>query len=426
MYRKIISCAIVATILIVTDVNAQLKHSATSAFPSYKGLVMAGYQGWFNAPDDGAGRGWNHYHNGKKFEPGNCKFDLWPDMTEYKKTYATPFKYADSSTAYLFSSYDKSTVDLHFKWMKEYGVDGAFVQRFVSTVRSGTSLKHNNTVLAHALDAAKKYHRAIAVMYDFSGMRDSTDVPLIINDWKNLVDSLHLTTGGKHQPYLYHNNKPLVALWGVGFAGRKYTSRSIRRIMDFLQYDPVYGGCAILLGVPTGWREQKGDAGSDTAFVGLLKSADIIQPWFVGRFNANNINDQPKRIAADLAWCKANNVDYVPVVYPGFSWHNMYPTNPTDQIPRNRGTFYWQQIAGAINAGVGMLYVAMFDEIDEGTAIFKVSTNPPVGASPFVKFETGIPSDYYLYLTGKAGAMLRKQEPLSLQVPLPPTISNKN
>ena len=29
------------------SVTGQTKHSADSLYPSYKGLVMAGYQGWF-------------------------------------------------------------------------------------------------------------------------------------------------------------------------------------------------------------------------------------------------------------------------------------------------------------------------------------------------------------------------------------------
>ena len=37
------------------DTTVQLKSA------SYKGLVMAGYQGWFNAEGDGADRGWNHH-----------------------------------------------------------------------------------------------------------------------------------------------------------------------------------------------------------------------------------------------------------------------------------------------------------------------------------------------------------------------------
>src|SRR6476620_625413 len=86
------------------------KHSKTSKFTSYKGLIMAGYQGWFNAPSDGADRGWNHYRKGKIFEPGACTIDLRPDMTEYKKQYKTSFQLPDGKPAYVFSSYDKSTI----------------------------------------------------------------------------------------------------------------------------------------------------------------------------------------------------------------------------------------------------------------------------------------------------------------------------
>jgi hypothetical protein len=257
-------------------------------------------------------------------------------------------------------------------------------------------------------------------MYDLSGMRDSVDVPLLINDWKNLVDSLKITRQGNDQTYLYHNGKPLVALWGVGFAGRKYILRSIERLMDFLKNDPVYGGCAILLGVPTYWRELRKDTENDPRLHEVLRKVDIVHPWTVGRFSNDSTYQEYRQVQkADLQWCKQNKVDYVPVVFPGFSWHNMYAKSPANQIPRNRGQFYWNQLSGAIGAGAEMIYVAMFDEVDEGTAIFKISKNPPVGQSSFVTFEEDIPSDYYLYLTGFAGKMLRKEIPFQENIPAP-------
>ena len=56
----------------------------------------------------------------------------------------------------------------------------------------------------------------------------------------------------------------------------------------------------------------------------------------------------------------------------------------------------------AIKAGAEMIYVAMFDEVNEGTAIFKCSDNPPVSeVAQFIDMD-GKPSDHYLWLTGKA------------------------
>ena len=116
--------------------NAQIKHSPVSKFMTYKGLALAGYQGWFDTEDDGAGRGWNHYKHNNEFRPGKCNIDFWPDMTEYKVKYRTPFINPDGKAAYIFSSYDKSTTELHFKWMKDYGIDCVFMQRFVQTIKS--------------------------------------------------------------------------------------------------------------------------------------------------------------------------------------------------------------------------------------------------------------------------------------------------
>ena len=59
---------------------------------------MCGYQGWFCAEGDCSGRGWVHYGKGE-FDPHNSTVDLWPDVTEYKKTYPTGFKLEDGSSA---------------------------------------------------------------------------------------------------------------------------------------------------------------------------------------------------------------------------------------------------------------------------------------------------------------------------------------
>ena len=92
--------------------------------------------------------------------------------------------------------------------MQQYGVDGVFMQRFINDVKQPLSYHHNNIVLQHALDAAQKYKRAIAVMYDLSGMQDS-DYLTVIKDWKMLVDSMHVTNKGDKQTYLYHNGSNL-------------------------------------------------------------------------------------------------------------------------------------------------------------------------------------------------------------------------
>jgi hypothetical protein len=393
--------------------SAQNKHSRTTKYPTYKGLVMAGYQGWFIQKD------------GKMYpNASSIRIDLWPDMSEYKQTYPTGLKYADGTTATFFSATDKSTIDLHFKWMKEYGIDGVFMQRFFNYARPGTQQrKIFSKMFSDALESASKYERAIAVEYDLSGLKATgEDCSMIIEDWKYLVDSLKVTNQKGEHTYLYHNGKPLVAIWGIGFPDRPYNIQNIgiAKLIDFLKNDPVYGGCSVLLGVPTYWRElNPKDCVTDPYLHEVIKMADIVLPWQVGRFKEDNsFEDFKGTIAKDIAWCKENKLDYVPVIWPGFSWHNLNKTAPSNPTPRNGGSFFWKQTYNAINSGAEMLFIAMFDEVNEGTAIFKVTNNPPVGEGfQFVGLE-GKPSDHYLWLTGQAGKMLRKEIPLSDQMPV--------
>ena len=402
------------------------KHSTSSGFMSYEGRVMCGYQGWFRAEGDSSGQGWVHYGTQRKFGPDNLHIDLWPDVSEYPQTYPTAFTNAEGQSMRVFSSWDASTLEVHFRWMKEYGIDGVFMQRFFGVTRNETTRSKGRVILGHALEAAKKNGRAIAVMYDLSGLRASgEDCSSIIQDWKELVNELKITAQGTNQPYLYHRGKPLVTIWGLGFTDRPYNIRNIgiEKLIDFLKNDPEYGGCSIMLGLPAYFRDLKRDTSGDTYLHQLMASADIIMPWMVGRFTSMSRDESDRHAAqlkADLAWCAERKLDYAPCVFPGFSWYNLSKTefsgrHALNQIPRQKGRFYWNQISNAAEAGAKMLYVAMFDEMDEATAIFKCSNQPP-NNTQFIDYE-GLPSDHYLWLTGQAGRMLRREIPLTKEIP---------
>jgi hypothetical protein len=262
-------------------------------------------------------------------------------------------------------------------------------------------------VLAHSREGAHQAGRAYAVMYDLSGLRAGR-MSEVMDDWRALRERLNLA---KDTAYLRHRGKPVVAVWGIGFSdGRAYTLAECRQLVEFLKAD----GCTVMLGVPTYWRELKNDAAPDPALHELLQLADIVSPWTVTRYRdiPGVQRHAEKLLAPDLAWCRSHGLDYLPVVFPGFSWHNMKGA-PLADIPRQGGRFLWAQFAAAKRAGAGMIYVAMFDEVDEGTAIFKCTdTVPPQDGSAFLSLE-GLPSDHYLRLTGRGAKMLRGEIPVT-------------
>jgi hypothetical protein len=385
------------------------------------GKVVCGYQGWFTAPGDGSGRGWRHYPSRGEFKPGRCGIDLWPDVSELDKDelHQTPFRHADDKIAHVFSSHNRKTVLRHFAWMKEYGIDGVFVQRFAVETAQPLDLRHCNTVLAHCREGANRHGRCYAVMYDLSGLREG-GTKQVIEDWKLLVGRMKIGKDDQDAAHLRHGGKPVVAVWGVGFNdNRKYTLDECERLVDFLKGDKEFGGFTVLLGVPTGWRTLDADSVKDKALHRVIGKADIISPWTVGRYRTlDGVADHArKRWKEDIQWCQKQKKDYLPVAFPGFSWHNLRPKSSLDEIPRLKGRFLWKQYVEAKGAGATMLYQAMFDEMDEGTAIFKCTNDPPVGKSRFLSLE-GLPSDHYLWLTGQGGKLLRgevKEETLPVR-----------
>lgn len=377
--------------------------------------VVTGYQGWFNCQGDGANLGWTHWakNGAKPVAPGNVCVDLWPDTDELTadELFETGFTNDDGSKAKVFSSFQRETVLRHFRWMREYGIDGALVQRFANGLESPALRFHKDAVLSHCRLGANNEGRTYAVMYDLSGLSEG-GVDGVIDDWKMLRNEMGI---GKDPAYQHHDGKPLVAVWGIGFNdGRQYTLQECRKLVEFLKSD----GCAVMLGVPTGWRELNRDAVSDKALLELIKLADVVSPWSVGRYRNPEevVRHVEKCWKPDVRWCEQNHLSYLPVVFPGFSWHNLKPTAPLDQIPRLKGDFLWSQLMGAKSAGAIMVYVAMFDEVDEGTAIFKCSNHPPGGSKAFLTLE-GVPTDHYLWLTGQAANVFHGQTPISILQP---------
>ena len=183
-------------------------------------------------------------------------------------------------------------------------------------------------------------------------------------------------------------------------------------------------GFTVMGGVPTYWRTLNNDSQSDPAWATVYRAFDIISPWAVGRYgdDAGADNFRANLIAPDLATTRSLGLDYMPVIFPGFSWHNLFPASPLNHIPRNAGNFYWRQAYNAVSAGCTMVYGAMFDEVDEGTAMFKLAPSAaelPVQGT-FVPLNidgTELPSDWYLRLGGAATRMLRGDSAVSRSRP---------
>mgnify|MGYP001350623564 CR=1 FL=1 len=160
----------------------------------------------------------------------------------------------------------------------------------------------------------------------------------------------------------------------------------------------------------------------------MYLSFDVISPWAVGRFaDASGAdNFRTAQIEPDLALTNSLGIDYMPVAFPGFSWANLKEDETLfNKIPRDGGNFYWRQVYNARQAGASMLYTAMFDEVDEATAMFKIAPNSDTrpAEGTFLTLDadgTALPADWYLDLAGAASEVIRGERAATTTIPIEP------
>ena len=323
-----------------------------------KGKVMVGYQGWFRTPNDPEGRGWVHWGD---IQNGTFTTDMWPDVTQYpsdvlEKTASV--KTRSGKPGLLFSSAWPGAVNTHFRWMREHNIDGAYVQRFVSANFYSNSGKPE-WVLANVRAAANREGRLWAVEYDVSGYPDARLLETLKTDWKWFVDNFGVL---KDPNYAREGGKPVVFLWGMTHPDRKITPSTANAVVDFFKNDPRYGGNYVIGGIAAFWRNLS------PAWQEHLLKYDCVSPWMSQSY------------AEDIADFKKLGLTYLPHVKPGFSWANLMhqPSDePNTWTPREGGAFYWSLLSKAAQAGIDRLFVGMFDEYDEGTAIMPMTDDPP-------------------------------------------------
>lgn len=366
------------------------------------GKVLCGYQGWFRAPGDPTGGGWVHWsRNRNRIAPETLTFEMWPDMTEYSPEEQYPadgFTYPDGKQATLFSSANPKTVERHFDWMQRYGIDGVLVQRFLGGLDGAEGSVKAARVLGAVRNAANRTGRVFAVEYDMSGVPPERALAVMQKDWKFLVDEMKITDDPR---YLKQNGKPVIAIFG--FFKDRFSGDWANRIIDAFHSQDKYG-VFLIGGCQWWWRTEK-----DPDWMKAFRRLDAIKPWNVGNWGTYSgiPGARTDYWAEDQAEAKRAGMLYLPVLYPGFSWNNLQ-RNPADTpgIPRLGGQFLRTQFETVVKEKIDQVFVAMFDEVDEGTAIFKVTNTPPTPGH-FVTFE-GKPSDFYLKLTGEGTRLVHE------------------
>jgi hypothetical protein len=260
--------------------GASAKTRAVDA-TTLKGKVMCGYQGWFRCPGDAAKMGWVHWsRDSSRIAPDTLTFEMWPDMADYSKAERYPaagFTRPDGKPAELFSSDNERTVLRHFEWMRDYGIDGAWLQHFLVDLPGGTQPNRYDSrmrVLGYVRKAAKRTGRTWALAYDVAGLPNDKIYDVLTADWKRMVEE-KVTDDPR---YVHQNGLPVVLIWGFYYrnSSNRMTAEVANRLIDFFKA-PGKRHAFLAGGGDWNWRQNP-----DPEWRKFIRRFDAYLPWNVG------------------------------------------------------------------------------------------------------------------------------------------------
>ncbi|KAI1387107.1 uncharacterized protein F4822DRAFT_273740 [Hypoxylon trugodes] len=362
------------------------------------GKLFVGYQAWFRKPFEDNGN--SHWTTDTPTpEVGHVGVDMIPNITGYPPEclFDTNFTLPDGEATKFYTNDCEGVVDLHFKMMADAGISGAFIQRFYGYINEANGGWIN--ILNYVKTAAEKYGRGFVIEYDLNGA--STTSTNVTETFLADLGSLGSLTSSS--AYVHHNGKPVLEIWGFGIVTEVSVDDGIAIVTALKN-----AGWYVILGVQQAWHAELA-ADQPGGYGPVYRLADMIQPWTVGAYGFDNYDDfhDGRQAVEDANALRDLGIESSIVVWPGGSSSNANPNEAFDHFPRFNGTFYQKQLDGAVNLKPSFVFGAMFDEVNEGTAVLPVLRNRELPTNQrFLGIDDDMEPDYYLKMAGDAASKL--------------------
>lgn len=213
------------------------------------------------------------------------------------------------------------------------------------------------------------------------------------------MNSLEVLGVFQSSAYAIQNGKPVICIQGFDLINEPNDPNDALSVIKQLKEHGFY----VIGGVPSNWRIGNSDGSSSPNYLNVYLAFDMIQPWTLGEFEGiygARIYQAQQR--ADFEFCTEHNIDYQPVLYPGYRY----------MVPRFHGDFLWRQFVNIRELGIKNAYLATFDGYHDGTAIAKAAEN--ISMTPidehFLTLDydgVSVSSDFYLRLCHEGYRMMK-------------------